>query len=454
MNTRNSQYVSGDYGRYSRRGGVVEPHDNDFSQVSARLQGTTRLGEMSLSLNHVHHYLSSLYEASPLAQDLSLTRPDGVLVCREAQAVELTTAEGVWVSPSDQPLRWLAGLYATSGSEIFRPVLTTTADNRTLYSERRKDEYADLAAFGEVSVTLRPSWTLTVGARYAYYRHDVQSQINRSYAVQTPDEMGIERQASDRHLAHKIVLRYQPTAEFMAYVQAAEGYRGGGYNTSALKANDPLPPRYRGDELNSLEVGLKTRLDEGRLLLNLSLFNVHWDNIQSDQFQASGLPVTVNIGSGINRGFEAEADWQLPDQWSLHGAWLINASKLTSPDAGFVSEEDATLPNIARTNLHLSVRKSMSTTRGAWTHEAGLTYQGRSHLNFGQESEAVMGDYVTVNLSATYQRQDWSFGARAQFHSPPDANTLAYGNPFTLRLGSQRTPPTPPVLWLTVSRAY
>jgi outer membrane receptor protein involved in Fe transport len=382
------------------------------------------------------------------------TIPAGLIAYDEKQNVELTTGEVNLVSPSSRRLRWLVGVYGASSSQKFTPRLEHLATGQHLYGETREDHLNDIAPFAEISYDLNDQWTVIAGARLSTFDHETESRIHQITATGAVSATAFNQSLKSSQFSHKLVARFRPRADLMMYLQAAEGYRGGGFNTGSLVGSAPIPGHYHGDELISYEAGVKYNPPGGRLHLGLAAFKLLWHNIQSDQIQSTGLPVTVNIGDGVNQGIEIEVVWRASAQLTFYGAAMLNDPHLTRPNRLYVTAEDSGLPDIAHQTANLRARFETLVWQHDWVSEADLHYQGVSHLDFGPLQIYKMGGYATLNLSSTLTMGSWKISVRADNLLGARANTLAYGNPFTLRLGPQSAPLRPATFWVSVARHF
>lgn len=452
INAKDSQYVSGDLGTYNRAVPVREPHDNDFAQSAFNLQGRLPWATLKLSLGHLHHQLDSRYDASALAGLYGLPDTPG-RVYDQAQVVELTTRELTLVSPSTQPLRWLAGVFSAQSTERLTPQLSETLPARIDYREQRHDGVMTLAAFGEISYDIAPHWTVSVGLRETHMRHDLDSQLTTDLSGAMSAQTLHDHMVSMR-LSHQVTLRYRPSDNATLYFQSGEGYRSGGFNTTHLAGTDAIPARYAGDELNSYEFGAKLRWPETRAGINMALYKAYWRDLQSDQIQPDGLPVTVNIGNGVNLGLEVEAYWMPVANLTLKAVGLVNDPHLTRPNPSYVTLEDSGLPYISPQSFNLSADWQKQAGALIWHLGGDVNWRGHSHLNFGALQAIQMGGYAQVSLHADLERGDMRYRLRLDNAFAADGNSFAYGNPFSLSQSVQSTPPRPRTLWLGVSRSF
>ncbi len=447
IDNRNSQYVSGTLGTYTRAVAIAEPHDNDFNEAALTLSGAMGWATLKVSLNHLHHHLTSRYDAEGIASWLSVPT-SGQLAYDEAQQVELVTQEVSLVSPSHQKFRWLGGLYNAESRETFSPDLTELMSNRILFSERRQDRILDRAVFGEASYDLTPAWSLTGGLRGTWNSHRTQSLITEAISSD------LSLRQADYHLSHTVSLRYQPRPDMALYLQTSEGYRSGGFNTTKLASQPPLPTHYDGDELNNYEAGLKVGLPAHDATFNLALFRFNWTNIQSDQLQSSGLPVTVNIGDGANTGLELEAGWHPLDTLNLTAVAQFNDPHLTRATPAYATAENSGLPLISKISASVSGDWSRYLGAAIWQSHASLAYRSPSRLNFGALQKVTMDGYTTLNLATSVTTGHFTYDLHLDNATGTAGNSFAYGNPFSLSQTPQSTPLRPRTLWLTLRVDY
>lgn len=449
IDSRNSQYVSGAYGRYVRAVPIREPHDNDFSQIALTLNGDTALGALKISLNHLHHQRESQYYAQDAASFLPVP-PAGTLLYAETQKVDLSTQEISFVSPSSRRLRWLGGFYSSLSRERFSPLLSDLADGGSLYSESRHDSIEEQALFSEISYDVTARLTLTAGLRASRIHHETTSLINEE-GISGVLARSVAQELKTTHLSHIAQLDYQINDNLSTYILASEGYRSGGFNTTRLSTDKAIPDSYRGDELRNYEAGMKLALPRRNAHINLSIFRISWSDIQSDQIQPSGLPMTVNVGDGVNTGIEVESDWRLTDALEIKAAGQFSDPRLTRPNPFYVTEDDSGLPYISRFNANFGASWRTHFMSAKIETSALLSYRNASHLNFGQLQTVTMGGFATLDLAsvATLGRTD--FTLRLDNVSNTEGDSFAYGNPFSLSSEPQRTPVRPRSLWFGAS---
>lgn len=453
LKSNNSQYVTaGGGGPYVRTTPVAEPHDNTLEDATLALEGPTHVGTLKITFNRLHHYVLSGYDAQPLAKVVSVPN-SGAVYYDEEQNINLDTQEISLISPSRQKLRWLAGLFRGVSEEHFTPHLVDLFSKRTLYNEDRIDRLVDTALFGEVAWDFAPKWTVTTGLRYALDRHNTESQINHVRLTNYLAFGDVNGVIDQDRLSYTSSLGFQATSQLLWYLQAGNGYRSGGFNTTTL-AQTAIPSAYRGDALDSIETGWRYHTPHNRVRLTVAVFREHWRDIQSDQLRSTGLPITVNVGSGLNTGIEFEGDWKVIPTLDLHAVAQVNDPRLVHPEPLYANDQNDGMPYIAKRSVSLSGVWDIPWQGHTLENSAIASYRSQSPLNYGPLHDIRMDGYATLDLASALILTRLRYEARLDNATDVKSNSFAYGNPFTLGGSAQVTPLRPRTLWLSVDAAF
>jgi len=231
-------------------------------------------------------------------------------------------------------------------------------------------------------------------------------------------------------------------------VQAAEGYRNGGFNTTFLAVHPADPQTYGGDELNSYEAGLRWTGRDDRMA-ELAVSRTFWHNVQSDQLQASGLPIAVNVGNADIANLEARGRWPAARGVEVEASAQWTAPSLKGPGGDARASDDAGLPFVSGFSGHVGA----SLVRRVWAvplrASADLSYATPSHLNFGRLDDVTMNGFSRLDLLAAVPAGAGRLTVRLDNALGVRGNSFAYGNPFSLAHKVQVTPLRPRTLWLT-----
>ena len=165
IETADSQYTQGLDGPLTRDAAVREPHDNDFSEVSAQAVHAGDAADLKVSIAYIDHGLETRYDATGAFRAAGGSRTGGAF--DETKHSKLLVAEGLLSSKAPGRLRWLAGAFASTTNEMDAAQLVGVSPlepARWIY--RRRDLLSEAAAYGEVAYDLAPRLTATVGGRW------------------------------------------------------------------------------------------------------------------------------------------------------------------------------------------------------------------------------------------------------------------------------------------------
>jgi iron complex outermembrane recepter protein len=451
LSTDNSQYVLDTATPFRRGLDVAEPHDNRFVNLSAGIEGKLEKGTLKLFINHLRHDISTGYDAEPLRVNLTAASV-GDLLYDEDQSLELTTGEFSLMSPSNQRLRWLIGMFLARADESFEPHLSD-ANGVDVYEESRRERVDDLAGFGHIIYDMAPRWTASLGLRLTGSRRQTYSVINDVALNGYTASAIVRRDTEASRFAHTFVVNYQAREGMILYAQTADGFRTGGFNTLS-QGTATEPSTYLGDALSSFEAGMKLNTSDRKLRVTATAFRINWRDIQSDQWRDNGLPVTVNLGDGVNTGFEFEADWRVTPSLVLHGAALVNDPKLSKPAPPYIADKNSGLPFIAKHYYALSADWSQDILGWRVQNSATVSYRSRSPLNYGLLREVYTDGYTLVDVSSFLDLGQLRIGARVNNLTDIRTNSFAYGNPFSINGPRQITPLRPRTVWFSINRQF
>jgi outer membrane receptor protein involved in Fe transport len=456
INSSDTQYAFAGQPAYSRDIAVQEPHDNDFAEGHVGLQGSLAWADFKWTTAVVNHHLSSRYDATTAPPVVIAPGPAAV---DDDNSIRALVSEAVLTSRPGARVQWLAGLFIGDSRQDADLRLTRLTPNPTAaFSEVRRDELDEAAMFGDLILPLPGEFNLTLGGRLfsAQVRTDSTDVRNSSGA-----RSAFSGKLSHAGFAPKIVLAYAPQAPWLAYVEASEGYRSGGFNTTGAPgqvfspSGGAAPSRlYAGDELWNLEAGVRLNALQDRLTLRAAVFQATWTNIQSDELLPSGFPFTANIGDGRNIGLEIEG-WYASGPLRLRANLLLNDPELRRANPIFPVRTELGLAGVPRISGGLTVHYAWSLPMGrAFALDGRVGYVGRSRLTFDNLTSPSMGGYATSRLAASFDAAPWTLTLAVENLTDARGDTFAYGNPFTLRTAGPVTPLRPRTASATLRVAF
>jgi iron complex outermembrane receptor protein len=246
----------------------------------------------------------------------------------------------------------------------------TTRNDITNFGEDLQRGYKQTAVFGSADFDLIPKvLTLTGGTRYfKYVEQEVGSQYGTGGScvnIPNGDCIATPINYSDHHATYtgfksRGNLTWHITPDAMLYYTYSQGYRPGAFNrteagetkiwvdangvalpsgVTANKAVDTIvkqfnkPLSYAPDSLLNNEVGFKSEFFEHRLLVNLSIYQMDWKNVQTLIYNP---PVYGNTTFGLTgpdyriKGGELQLAFKPIDSLTLMANLSHNDSKQTS----------------------------------------------------------------------------------------------------------------------------
>lgn len=129
---------------------------------------------------------------------------------------------------------------------------------------------------------------------------------------------------------YRATVNYHWSDDLITYVQASTGFKGGGINPRPFFTTQALP--FEEETLTAYELGVKSQLFDGRVVLNGAAFLNRMKDVQGtllrcDQFSPfPGAPcaMTANIGDADIKGVELEAKIRPVDalMFEVSAGWL------------------------------------------------------------------------------------------------------------------------------------
>jgi iron complex outermembrane receptor protein len=332
---------------------------------------------------------------------------------------ETFTQEFRFISGFEGPLNFTGGLYYKDSqldpvtsltSEGLAAILVPPTPN-LFYSDTTEDT-EQLSAFVELNWSVTESLRLTGGARYV--REDFTTTINEQVLIQVAQFQGIDPNTgypqfpvgSDldtlasfglgnsfdfdlREWLPRIGMEYDINDDMLFYGSAARGMRNGGLNpvvSAAFLALDPDTGEFNDavfrdalefaeDTVDTIELGLKTMLSNGRATINGAIY---WSDYQDPQVLV-GVPFfgVKNAPDVDIWGVEFESTYLLDDNWTA----FANVAYL---DAEFTDNMKLTeIPDVPEDFEDLSQgNRPANTPEWTLTVGADFDYPFRGDLSF------------------------------------------------------------------------
>lgn len=265
-------------------------------------------------------------------------------------------------APTTGRLEYIAGVYYQKSDQTylrpadfilgnFIPALAAlpSASLQT-FAQDFFQEFKAAAVFGQATWKFTDAFRVTVGARYSDEKQKAHSFLDwlrpgttgqaNALTPGTPAYANADfvfntlfgnvahtnrGSSSDSGFLPEAKLQWEPSSTTMFYASYGKGKKSGGFNDRDSKN---LNWQFGPEKSTNYELGTKLKLAGGAALLNVSLFQTKFENMQLSYFSLPQLLFIVeNAAKATSQGIEADAVWRMTDHFTvnLSAAWLQKA---------------------------------------------------------------------------------------------------------------------------------
>jgi len=129
----------------------------------------------------------------------------------------------------------------------------------------------------------------------------------------------------DDELIYTIKLGYELTPDISTYASFTHGIKAGGINLDTTAGVLGADPTFLSEEVDAYEVGLKARLLDDAVTLNLAGFHQEFSNFQVLEFTGAAFE-SFNVPEALSTGVEIESVIRPNDNWTFNlGATILDA---------------------------------------------------------------------------------------------------------------------------------
>jgi outer membrane receptor protein involved in Fe transport len=303
-------------GEMANANAFLQPFSKDVDYYSATViwdapRGLTVTSATSWSRATTHRLqdTTASYGLIPVLFDL----PPGYSDYRVDLDLKKFTQELRVASAAGNRVEWLAGVFYTdeTSANLQRARIFDT-DYRELTDPPLSpvlvgslpSTFEEYAGFGSLTFNVTEKFDVTGGVRYAHNQQEFTQELGGLVIGSPPPASDT---SSESVTTWSVSSRFRFSDDAMLYAKVATGYRPGGPNLAFAGA----VPSVDSDTLISYELGLKSTFLDGRALLNVSVFDIDWKDIQQAILnEACSCAFLANAGDAYSRGFELEGSFR------------------------------------------------------------------------------------------------------------------------------------------------
>jgi len=402
-------------------GGEPPPWNPDtpayFADQFEDLKATSHA--LALRFDVGEHRLSSLtgYVESENTDNIDVDQsPLGLVTVPRSEEYDQWSQELRLESPADRKFEYVVGAYyqeldvelETGAVFNIQPIPggpAIAAGNFTEVAQKTTSK----AVFGRGTFNFRDNLRASLGVRWSDIEKKVDAETNvlaldqvsdadpfSAFALKSKfgitDGMQSETRSWDDTTVD-FVVQWEPTDELMLYARYAEGFKAGGYNTNYSYTDDPNMGFFEPEYVDAYELGVKSRLFDGRVILNTAIFRSEYEDLQVSALDGV-LFVTTNAASSTSQGIEVDFSWLIAEAWRLDAAVaLLDAEYDSYEGAGCtIAQTTAVAPETCTQDL------------SGRTLLFAPDYSGRVSLNYSPEvfTSYLLDIHVGVNFTDSY----------------------------------------------------
>ena len=282
------------------------------------------------------------------------------------------------------------------------------------------------AVYGDLTWAVSDRVELTAGARYTYDKKEIDSQVfdsggalGNNFNFEFFTNGFVSNSADWDDFTPRLALSFDATDDVTLYATASKGYKSGGFATfgydlqgqainddgSAPEGTRPL--EFDPEQVDSYEVGVKSRFADNTLQLNASLFFYEYTDLQLVYFD-QGSSQVANVGEARGQGLELDLRWVPNDHWdatvglSLLDTEITDASDIIEVGACGDCEGNSLpfAPEVSASTI-LTYRTPIGSGEGFFTTE----YIYRSEMHGGPDNipDATVDAWDEVNFRLGYR---------------------------------------------------
>lgn len=288
------------------------------------------------------------------------------------------------------------------------------------------------AVFGQTGWKLTERLSTIAGVRFGWEKkkadfdtEQVGLGLVRLVVGATP--FRTRRQREEQDISPKLGLQYQWTPELMSFATYTRGYKGGGFNATA---DDDGNLEFAPEKAASWEAGVKSRWFGRSLTLNLTLYRMDVDNLQTVDNQGTSFTIG-NAAEARLQGIELETQWRAPWRWlSVAGSLAYGSAEYLRYEHAPAAQEDGDAEEQDLSGRTLAHAPKLS---GALSPMLSFSLGDALALKIAADLSYRSGQYSSVDLDS-HSHQDGYLLVGGRIVLVPDSGRWAFilsGNNLT-----------------------
>ena len=397
-----------------------------FYDTNNSFNSFVRTEATSVSLRVAHDFGIATFKSITAYTDMnsmwSYDSDGGPLVLIEGpipQTASGLTQEFQLVSPTDQKISWIAGLFYMQSDYAFTPIVLNGVNVGGVRPGGMVDVWGhtggpSYAAYAQATWAIFPDTNLTLGGRYTIDDRTVDGHTDVAGVRGTEYYQSTSFQQPTYHVS----LDHHFSDDVMVYTSMSDGFNSGQFNTGNADA-----PAVKPEEITAYEAGFKTQFLDHRLQINGAAYLYNFTDLQVNIIQ-NAVTLQTNAAAAHVKGFELEVDTVPIDRLHLGLGLSYNDGVYSNyknaqiyvplPTGGYTTTSgDATgnqMINAPLWSLTLQADYTFETALGAIVPNVNYSYKAKMFADY--QNSLVIPASNELNASIAFDpasAPDWEF---------------------------------------------
>jgi iron complex outermembrane recepter protein len=263
------------------------------------------------------------------------------------------------------------------------------------------------SGFGQATWNILDNFRALGSLRYTHETKSADFAEYTDYGVPIATALPLSGSESENHTDPSATLQYDVVPDVMLYATYGQGSKGGGFvsNTRTVVASDF---KFAPEKSKNYEVGLKSTFFDKRVLVDVSLYDTKFTDLQVTTFDPTLITyVTGNAAAATSKGVEWSVAWALSQNLKLSGSGAYLDAKYDN----FPGAECLTTTPAAECSAAGTTNLKGTTVLGAstWTGNLGFDFNHPLTNDYNLTASGVAsyrsGYFISTDESPIYGYQ-------------------------------------------------
>jgi iron complex outermembrane receptor protein len=275
-------------------------------------------------------------------------------------------------------------------------------------------ETKSYAAYGEITYAFDGGLSLTGGIRYTNDDKTGTSFCSSGgpLLLCPSPALTVSHDGSWDAVTPRFVAQYEFSDDFMAYGSISRGFKSGGF---PLNIFNPDPQEdFKPEYADNYEVGIKSRLWDQRLQMNLAIFRTDFTDLQVLEIDSStGQTFAANAGEAETQGVELDLNVAVTNAFYVYGnySYLDSEYKSLQLEGGDFSGNKTPLTPEHSFNVGAEYTWNLPGGAGEVAMRANVLYKSRYFISVDNNPNrtAKLDNIVNAGINYTTPGERWEF---------------------------------------------